>query len=74
MSIEIKRRFLSLASKLSPENLYCDGECSAQEAAATEHALKAEWAALERKYGQAVSEQDVYEKFLPEIRRADFAR
>ena len=67
--IAIKSRFVDIAGELSPENLHCDGERPAAEAARIGRLLKKEWAKLEAQIGYQVSEQMVYEDFLPEVRR-----
>lgn len=67
--IAIKSRFVEISSELSPENLHCDGERPAAEAARIGRLLKKEWAKLEAQIGFPVSEQMIYEKFLPEVRR-----
>lgn len=67
--IAIKIRFVELAGELSPENLHCDGERSAAEAARIGRLLKKEWAKLETQIGYQVTDQMVYEDFLPAVRR-----
>lgn len=67
--IAIKIRFVELAGELSPENLHCDGERSAAEAARIGRLLKKEWAKLEAQIGYQVTDQMVYEDFLPAVRR-----
>lgn len=67
--IAIKSRFVDLAGELSPENLHCDGERPAAEAARIGRLLKKEWAKLESQIGYQVTEQMVYEDFLPAVRR-----
>ena len=73
MTIAIKRRFFELAGELSPENLYCDGEISVEKARAKERIFKKEWAKLETQIGYQVSDQMVYENFMPEIVAANKA-
>lgn len=60
LSDEIKRAFLNLACRLSPENLACDGEISACEVGKRRRAILREWTALEKKAGRAVSESEVW--------------
>jgi hypothetical protein len=45
------KRFQRLASRLSLENLCCDGELSAQEVAASAAQINAEWKSLEKEVG-----------------------
>lgn len=60
LSGEIKRAFLNLACRLSPENLACDGEISAREVGKRRRAIQREWAALEKRAGRKVSEGEVW--------------
>lgn len=57
---ELKSKFLSLASALSPENLHCDGEISRTAAMRRKRAIMAEWKTLEKQAGQKVSEDNVW--------------
>ena len=57
---ELKRAFLNLACRLSPENLACDGEISGREVAKRRRAIQREWAALEKRAGRKVSEGEVW--------------
>ncbi len=52
------REFVDLATRLSPEWLTCDGECSAAEINRRYAKLMREWRALERQAGRAVTEDD----------------
>lgn len=52
--------FLRLACRLSPENLSCDGECSRSEVQRRYAAISREWAAAEKMFGAAVTENDVW--------------
>lgn len=61
LSAELKRAFLNLVSRLEPENLACDGECSAAETRKRKRACLREWAALEKKAGRSVSESEAWE-------------
>lgn len=60
ITIEDKAEFLNLASALSPENLHCDGEISRSAAMAKKRKLDAQWAALERKVGRKVTENETW--------------
>lgn len=55
-----KSEFKGLACALSPENLHCDGELSWGEAMRKQRQLLKKWAALERKIGRFVSEDDAW--------------
>ncbi len=57
---ELKRAFTSLACRLSPENLACDGECSRRDVQRRRRAILREWAALEKKAGRTVSESELW--------------
>lgn len=59
MTDEQKKKFERLACALSPENLYCDGECSHREAMRKQKKLVAEWRKLEKEVGRRVSEYEV---------------
>jgi hypothetical protein len=52
--------FNRLSNELSPENLCCDGELPPAAVRRKHKALMKEWAALEKKAGCKVSEDDVY--------------
>jgi hypothetical protein len=58
---EIRQGFARLVSRLSPENLACDGECSQAQVRARRRAIKNEWAALEARAGQRVMESDTWD-------------
>ena len=57
---EIKSAFARLTYRLSPENLTCDGECSASEVSCRRDAITREWSELERRSGQKVSETEAW--------------
>ncbi len=57
---EIKEAFVGLASRLSPENLSCDGECSAREVSSRHRQLTREWKELERRAGVKVTEDEAW--------------
>lgn len=67
MNIELKSKFLSLASQLSPENLCCDGELRGRALQAKARKLHAEWAALEKEAGRSVSEDETW-AWVEEVR------
>jgi hypothetical protein len=56
-------QFSSLSCRLSPENLHCDGEVSRAEAGRRKARIMKEWAALEKKAGFKVTNEQV-EKIL----------
>lgn len=68
LTIENKVAFSRLAGELSPENLTCDGELRGRALQAKVKRLRDEWAALERKVGRKVSEDETY-SWLKEIDR-----
>lgn len=55
------KQFLRIASGLSPENLYCDGEISHAQAMKKRKALLADWAKIEKDIGRKVSEDEVWD-------------
>jgi hypothetical protein len=60
LSPAAKDRFRSLACRLSPENLSCDGEISRTEVGRRLREIHSEWKALESKVGRPVSEDEVW--------------
>lgn len=52
--------FQKLSSELSPENLTCDGELSAEQVKAKETVLLAQWKALEEIVGRLVTTSEIY--------------
>lgn len=64
MTNEQKQAFLRLATALSPENLFCDGEVSIQEGKRRARRIVKEWRALEKKVGRRVSESEVWDGVL----------
>lgn len=65
MIMGIEKRYLTqfqnLSNRLSPENLYCDGEISNAEAQRKYKSLRKDWKRLEKKVGRTVTETEVYE-------------
>jgi len=59
----LKRKFETLSNNLSPENLCCDGELSRAQVRVRYRKLKRQWAALEKKAGRKVSEDEVWDWF-----------
>jgi hypothetical protein len=62
MDIKLLEKFAGLASRLSPENLHCDGEISKAEARRKEQGVRREWKALEDAQGPqfAISEDEIW--------------
>lgn len=56
---EIMVKFSKLASQLSPENLYCDGELSQSQAVNKAKIIKHDWVALEKEFGRKISIDEV---------------
>ena len=57
---KIRSSFADLAGQLSPENLSCDGECSAIETRRRRASIMRQWATLERRAGVKVSEDEAW--------------
>lgn len=57
---EIKKQFDRLLCRLSPENLHCDGECSAREVRSRLAQIRREWHDLEKLAGRTVSEDEAW--------------
>ena len=57
---DIYHDILSCYAALSPENLYCDGECSRAQAMARGRTIKARLKALETEMGRKISEDEAY--------------
>lgn len=57
---EAKQEFQSLACRLSPENLHCDGEVSRTEAKRRHAQIMREWKALEQRVGRKITEDQVW--------------
>jgi len=57
---EEKRKFLRIASRLSPENLSCDGELSKRETNRRYQECLKEWRELEKENGIKTSEDEVW--------------
>ena len=53
-------KFLNLASRLSPENLSCDGEISRAQVNAKFRKLTNEWKSLETEIGRKVDEGEIW--------------
>jgi len=57
---DIRKKFVSLACQLSPENLSCDGELSRSRVIARLRSLRAEWRRCERELGRRVTEDEAW--------------
>lgn len=57
---ELKKKFLDLACRLSPENLHEDGEITQAQANRKYHQIMKEWRELEKQAGRKVSENDAF--------------
>lgn len=68
LSPEHYEKFLDLSCALSPENLHCDGEISIAEANRKYRRLMTEWKALEKEVGREVTEDEVWDIRMAEIR------
>jgi len=60
MTDEMKKQFMGLACRLSPENLHCDGEISKTEALRRQRQIMKEWRALEAQLGRTVTEDEAW--------------
>jgi hypothetical protein len=58
----VQQKFLDLACRLEPENLYMDGEASPSEARRRKQAIRREWKNLESLVGRPVSEDEVWKR------------
>lgn len=57
-------QFLNLTTRLSPENLSCDGELHWKEVMKRRQKINQEWVALEAKAGFKVKEDEVWDQFI----------
>ena len=64
MTDEIFEQLLVLASRLSPENLHCDGEISRAQAQRRYDVIMKEWRKLEARLGYEISEDEVWDIYL----------
>ena len=60
MDRKIYEKFLSLSSRLSPENLTCDGEISRAQANQRYRVIMREWKILEKEVGRKVTEDEIW--------------
>jgi hypothetical protein len=58
LSAELTKAFSSLASQLSPENLYEDGEITQSQALGKKQMIMREWRELERKANRTVGRNE----------------
>jgi len=64
MTDELFEQFMGLASRLSPENLHCDGEISRAQANRRYREIMKEWKALEVKLGYKTTEDEVWAIYM----------
>jgi len=64
---KIMAEFENLASRLSPENLHCDGEISNAEAQRRYRQIMKEWAELEKQLGRKMTEDEVWDNYLKNV-------
>jgi hypothetical protein len=57
---EQKQQFVTLAGRLSPENIAADGECSLKQRTLRYRQLKHEWHELEKHLMVRVTEEDAW--------------
>lgn len=67
LTIDHKAQFLRLASDLSPENLYADGERTEAQARVVKRKITADWRKLEAEVGQQVTQSDAW-AWVDEVR------
>lgn len=65
MTPQLLSKFSRLASDLSPENLYCDGEISQAEAMEKKRRITKEWRELEQQLGRKITEDEVWRLTMP---------
>lgn len=65
---EAIKEFYNLANGLSPENLTCDGECSATQVKQRRAFIMKQWKALEKKHGMKISLSEVENQMIAEWR------
>lgn len=58
MNNDLKKKFINLVFRLSPENLYCDGELTRAQAHARHRQIMREWKDLEKEAGRSVSQSE----------------
>ena len=62
----LRKQFIDLACRLSPENLSCDGELSSDEVRSRYAKLMERWHDLEEQAGRPVDEEEAFDWFLDE--------
>ena len=68
MNDSIYNKFLDLCGQLSPENLTCDGECSASQVRTRLAQIKKQWKALEVQVGHKVTEDEIWNMYIQKNR------
>lgn len=61
---ELMNALVNLASRLSPENLTCDGELSKRQVQIRLRQIKAEWKDLEKQLGRSITEDEVWRWYM----------
>ena len=69
MTKKQKEQFKIMASRLSPENLSCDGEISRTQVNASYRQIMKEWKQLEKEVGRKVSEAEVESWWMEDMWR-----
>ena len=64
MNDSLYQKFLNLCGQLSPENLSCDGECSAAYVRARLAQIRKQWRSLEAQVGRKVTEDEIWGIYL----------
>lgn len=64
LSDNVKSDFLKLATKLSPENLSCDGELSRAQTDAAYQKLMGQWRQLEERHSISVTDEEVMQWYM----------
>lgn len=67
MNEALQKQFIRLVSRLEPENLTCDGECSRTQVRARLSAIRSEWRTLEKEAGRKVSEEEINKLWIDGI-------
>lgn len=53
------KQFDALTARLSPENLWCDGECTRAQVKQRHAQIMREWRALEKQAGRTVTQEEI---------------
>lgn len=66
---QIMKDFDGLACRLSPENLCCDGELNKRQVQHRFNQIRKEWKKLEKEIGRNVTEDEVWDYTLKQLRK-----